>query len=1381
MSNWQIGGIDFSDYGVYISRSQGVLDIPGIQNTGHDWLDEHGKDYHADAIKLADREIVLTCWLYAEAISPASAYETFTTKVSAFFGAMLSPGYKTLRTPYGDVDAVYLKDQVPVLRESNYITDQQIGTFTMRLTVPGDLKYNIHTIYLPAGTASGQYLLTNNLQVNRTLQGESYATCGMETNAPLNVEMYSYIKVNTNGIVSEPYYFMAKPEVNKLSTNKYTYNLRLEHGSVLLKQSQFLFDGISEFDIFADLNTIIDLVVTNAGRFIPGKFVKGTVETTGSAAIKKNHNFKGEDCYSVVKRMAQEYGLEYDIRYTVVGGVYYTIDIKSQIATTKAITLEYGRGNGLYELTREAPNRDQLVTVLYAYGSTKNIKPDYRSGKPRLEFTGNPLRQNDTLYMGVEKTVFFDDIYPQRTAPITGYTQILKCEEADPGWSAYAAIKELWPGGMYRVEDNTVFDLNAYLLDDGRKAKIRFKTGAMAGYEFEIEKYDHVPGHIFIIPFKDQNGYMMPNETLYPSALDEYTLVDIDQPTSYVTVAEAELLATAQEYIDKYSVPEYPYRGRVDPAFLSGIIGRFEVGDRITIVDTDMGINAMYRISNLLFNDYTGFYDFLFSEHRILTRRERQQIIIDRVERTLQATNSDTVETIRKEKETANEIRNRIFTPADDLQNVDHTIRDESIDPRMLAFDAGIPQFQVKGCIGESPWLDDYNKVHLTSGYIEVLNWPDSTLNRYAIYALERDGGHYDPRRTWTMPDTVITLPDGDLYYLIAKLPLDETVTVGEWVASDTYIRPKSTAGHVWYTAGVINMAESPRVLAMLWGNVRISAGQISAAIDPRLLSGGQMIYLHGNDSDLTGYKKALITQPEDAMATLTAAADSATGDVLIEEFATDADYPGVTVIPAGPWIFNHWVAVGSGTQSILVVKVYKRVAAGTETELLTFTQAVTASVGVEQFKAMPMAQVELLATDRLVVKYYHRNAAAAPATIYLFVEGNAVAEWKWSGYRIPLAPVSGGLATVETDMSVTGDGSVGDPVKLVGDEETPGNSKYYGTDGAGTKGYHDLPEDNYVDGASYDESTHDLTLTRTGTLEDIVVNIPCCDPTEIIQGTVTNVKYGYLYNWWAATDARNIAPSGWHVPTNTEYENLRDYIGTDQGDFPVHAGGYLKETGFIYWNSPNTGSKNSYSFNARGCGSRTSTGFVSIKNHVLFHSSSVDDYLGSDRSGILLQYNNNYFGFSYNNTGYEGKSIRLVKDDSIDTRTMTGNDGKVYPTVTIGTQVWMAANLMETKYRDGSPISGPTFTNAEWAALTTEAYCIYGDDPTNAGDEDEVILQHNLLGGLQGGSATERYHMTNAQHSWMETGAAISATGSFTTADGKTVTYANGIITSVV
>ena len=62
-------------------------------------------------------------------------------------------------------------------------------------------------------------------------------------------------------------------------------------------------------------------------------------------------------------------------------------------------------------------------------------------------------------------------------------------------------------------------------------------------------------------------------------------------------------------------------------------------------------------------------------------------------------------------------------------------------------------------------------------------------------------------------------------------------------------------------------------------------------------------------------------------------------------------------------------------------------------------------------------------------------------------------------------------FTSVETEDSITGDGTPGTPVKLVGDAETPGNEKYYGTDDSGNKGYHDLPEGN--GGAStYDDLT---------------------------------------------------------------------------------------------------------------------------------------------------------------------------------------------------------------------------------------------------------------------------------------------------------------------
>jgi len=63
---------------------------------------------------------------------------------------------------------------------------------------------------------------------------------------------------------------------------------------------------------------------------------------------------------------------------------------------------------------------------------------------------------------------------------------------------------------------------------------------------------------------------------------------------------------------------------------------------------------------------------------------------------------------------------------------------------------------------------------------------------------------------------------------------------------------------------------------------------------------------------------------------------------------------------------------------------------------------------------------------------------------------------------------------------------------------------------------------------------------------------------------------------------------------------------------------------------------------------------------------------------------------------------------------TVTDIDGNVYQTIIIGDQEWMMENLKVTHYRNGDPI--PTgYSNSQWANLSTGAYCIYDDEPTNA------------------------------------------------------------------
>jgi len=70
------------------------------------------------------------------------------------------------------------------------------------------------------------------------------------------------------------------------------------------------------------------------------------------------------------------------------------------------------------------------------------------------------------------------------------------------------------------------------------------------------------------------------------------------------------------------------------------------------------------------------------------------------------------------------------------------------------------------------------------------------------------------------------------------------------------------------------------------------------------------------------------------------------------------------------------------------------------------------------------------------------------------------------------------------------------------------------------------------------------------------------------------SIIYGKLYNWYAINDSRSIAPMGWHVPTDVEWTTLITYLGGES-----IAGGKLKETGIIHWETPNGDATNTSIF----------------------------------------------------------------------------------------------------------------------------------------------------------------------------------------------------------
>jgi uncharacterized protein (TIGR02145 family) len=96
---------------------------------------------------------------------------------------------------------------------------------------------------------------------------------------------------------------------------------------------------------------------------------------------------------------------------------------------------------------------------------------------------------------------------------------------------------------------------------------------------------------------------------------------------------------------------------------------------------------------------------------------------------------------------------------------------------------------------------------------------------------------------------------------------------------------------------------------------------------------------------------------------------------------------------------------------------------------------------------------------------------------------------------------------------------------------------------------------------------------------------------------------YGALYNWHTISSGK-ICPTGWHVPSDSEWTTLINFLGGES-----LAGGKLKAIGTAHWNSPNTGATNDSGFTALPAGYLFDNGnYNSLGNVTHWWSSTEED-----------------------------------------------------------------------------------------------------------------------------------------------------------------------------
>jgi uncharacterized protein (TIGR02145 family) len=147
---------------------------------------------------------------------------------------------------------------------------------------------------------------------------------------------------------------------------------------------------------------------------------------------------------------------------------------------------------------------------------------------------------------------------------------------------------------------------------------------------------------------------------------------------------------------------------------------------------------------------------------------------------------------------------------------------------------------------------------------------------------------------------------------------------------------------------------------------------------------------------------------------------------------------------------------------------------------------------------------------------------------------------------------------------------------------------------------------------------------------------------------------YGYLYNWYAAkgiatagsTTYKNICPTGWHVPTDSDWNKLVKSLDSDadttaNSSTQSSSAGTLMKKSDVLWTT-NSGT-NTSSFSALPGGYRNFDGsFYNVRINAFFWSATEND--NSNAWNRSLSSSNGRVGRSSNDKSV-GASVRCLRD----------------------------------------------------------------------------------------------------------------------------------------
>ena len=466
------------------------------------------------------------------------------------------------------------------------------------------------TIYSPSGTEICSVSFNSGAKGYYMLMQHDYIILPFSLASPVDFPIGSYVDLTDTlddalgGKLRKKYYIISKQTpVYNTSTGGYEYKLRFD--AYYWLWNNYIFKYLPEspgneasWSLTATLDVHLDVFLRNLSSlgftFNGAPFSYSIDDTVANKAVTMTY-----DNIHLTDALISLGGKDkFDCDVWITENVINF----GRCEHSDVVKLEVGVEAS--DMTRE-DSKGTFATRIYAFGSTRNIPPNYRPVSEPAVVNGVVQKRlmlpEGTPYVDaydnlpqtgvIETVVTFDDIYPRRIGILSDVTY--RTDTADNADGTQTSRT------FYRYKDTELQFKDEYFLE-GQELQITFQSGKLNGMTFGV-KFNpdgkEPEEQLWEIVGNENYGRFLPDDILKPEDGDKIVLSGFDiqlVSDKYIPDAEQELLEKTRQYKDKIKIDDGTYKVPLRSTWVKAdeIHRTFDIGQKVNLINPAFFVNG---------------------------------------------------------------------------------------------------------------------------------------------------------------------------------------------------------------------------------------------------------------------------------------------------------------------------------------------------------------------------------------------------------------------------------------------------------------------------------------------------------------------------------------------------------------------------------------------------------------------------------------------------------------------------------------------------------------------------------------------------------------------------------------------------------------------